>query len=198
MNTNARRNRLAIAITAAAVLGGLMLAGCTPVDPGPTLTTATPTPTPTATTDPQPESEAEAIEGAELAIDDYLFVRSQVNADGGTDTTPLETVATGHALQVAVDDAGRVVELGWRTEGQLSFDPTSSYAAPLTLEGETFEFSSISVTGCQDGTGYRVFEADGKEQTPDTERNVLEFTVIWAPDRELYLVNNIIDLGQTC
>ena len=196
---NTTRPRLAIALTVTAAAVAIVLTGCvTPPKPTPT-PTDTPSPTPTATTDPQPESESEAIDAAELAIDDYLYIRGQVNADGGADTSPLETVASGNALQLALDDAGRVVENGWKTEGQLSFDPTDAYATTLEGEGVSVPFGSVNVTGCQDGTGYDVFNADGTPaQQPEVQRNRFEFNVIWEPTKELWLVSNVLYLGETC
>lgn len=197
--TTTHRYRLTIALAATVAASALVLTGCVP-EPAPTPTvTDTATPTPTATTDPQPESESEAIDAAELAIDDYLYVRGKVNADGGTDTEALEEVASGNALQVAVESANRVVELNWTTEGQLSFDPTDSYATTLEGEGVSIPFASVSVTGCQDGSGYKVFEEDGTPaQQPAEQRNVLEFRVIWEPTRELWLVSDVLATGETC
>lgn len=197
--TTTNRHRLAITLTGLAAAAALVLTGCTP-EPAPTPTTSnTATPTPTSTTDPQPQSESEAIAAAELAIDDYLYVRGQVNATGGTDTTPLEEVASGQALQVAVDDAGRVAEGGLRTEGQISFSSTDAYATTLEADGVSVPFGSVIVTGCQDGTGYDIFNADGTPaQQPTEQRNVFEFNVIWHPELELWVVSNLTFLGQTC
>jgi hypothetical protein len=198
MNTT-KRPSFAIALTVTAAAAALVLTGCTP-QPGPTPTfTSSPTPTSTASTDPQPKSESEAIDSAELAIDDYLYVRSQVNAAGGTDTAPLEDVASGHALQIAVEDAGRIVEGKNTTTGQLSFDPTDSYATTLEGEGVSVPFGSVSVTGCQDGSAYKIFNEDGSPaQQPTEVRNVLEFRVIWEPTRELWLVSDVMATGPTC
>lgn len=197
--TTTHRYRLTIAIAATAAASALVLTGCVP-GPAPTPTvTETATPTPTATTDPQPESESEAIDAAELAIDDYLFVRAEVNGDGGTDTTPLEDVASGNALRIAIEDAQRIVDGNNTTTGQLSFDPTDSYAVTLEGEGVSVPFGSVSVTGCQDGSGYKIFEQDGTPvQQPAEQRNVLEFRVIWEPSRELWLVSDVLATGATC
>jgi hypothetical protein len=198
MNTT-NRSRLTIALTATVAAVALVLTGCVP-EPTPTPTdTTTPTPTPTATTDPQPESESEAIDAAELAIDDYLYIRGKVVADGGIDIEPLDEVASGTALRIAQEEAGRVAENEWRVQGQLSFDPTSSYATTLEGEGVSVPFASVSVTGCQDGSGYNIFNPDGTPaQQPTERRNVLEFRVIWEPTRELWLVSDVLATGETC
>ena len=197
--TTTHRYRLTIALAATAAASALVLTGCVP-EPTPTPTiTETATPTPTATTDPQPESESEAIDAAELAIDDYLYVRAKVNGDGGTDVEALEEVSSGNALAIAVESANRVVENDWTVQGQISFDPTDSYATTLEGEGVSVPFGSVSVTGCQDGSGYKIFNADGTPaQQPTDLRNVIEFRVIWEPTRELWLVSDARATGETC
>lgn len=201
MNINARRNRLAIVLTATAMLGGLMLTGCTPADPDPTPEpTETSTPEPTATTAPAPESEAEAIAAGEQAIATYLEVRADINAAGGTETDPLKALATGPALRLALDDAGRIAEASYKTEGVLEFSSTMGYAVDLVgQDGTAYPFSSVNITGCQDGSNYKVFNSDGTPaQQPTEQRNVLEFNVIWEPNEQLWLVNTVIATGETC
>ncbi len=200
MTSTARRNRLALALGASALLGALVLSGCTP-EPGPEpTTTSTPSPTPTLSTDPAPQNEEEAIAAAEDAIAEYLQVRGEVNASGGTDTEALVAVSTGPALQIALDSAARVVELGWKTEGALEFTPTTGYAVDLVgQDGASYPFSSVTVTGCQDSSNYKVFEADGSPaQQPEQQRNEIEFNVIWEPVEETWLVNNALATGATC
>lgn len=197
MTTKTSRS-LAALITAVVALSAL--AGCTP-DPEPvTPTSSTPTPEESVVGVPAPESESEAIDNAERTIATYLKVRGEINAAGGTDTTPLEELATGPALQLALDDAGRVVELGWKTEGALSFEPQSAYAVDLVAEdGTAYPYSSANVTGCQDLSEYKIFNSDGTPaQQPADKRAILEFNVIWEPSLKLWLVNSVVVPGQTC
>lgn len=194
----ARTHRIAIVIAAAAAVG-LTLAGCVPgAEPTPTASHTT-TPTPTATTDPQPQSEGEATAAAELAIADFLYIRGQVNAAGGTDTAPLEEIATDRALQLAIDDAGRIAEGGLRTEGQISFTPTLSYANTLENSTTNIPFGYASVVGCQDGSSYKIFNSDGTPaQQPTQLRNEIQFDVIWDPAVELWLVYKVVVTGASC
>jgi len=197
MTTTTTRSAATIASIAIAI--GL-LAGCTP-EPAPTnSSTPNPTSSESATGYPAPESESEAVENAERTIATFLKVRGEVNAAGGTDAEPLAELATGPALKLAVDDAARVVELGWTTEGALIFEPQSAYAVDLVAEdGASFAFSSVNVTGCQDISEYKIFNADGTPALqPSDKRAILEFNVIWEPTSRLWLVNSVVAPGQTC
>ncbi|PPG77500.1 hypothetical protein C5D98_15060 [Rathayibacter rathayi] len=208
MNTttthSAFKRRTGPLLIGAALVGVLALAGCTPDAAGPTTTptttTPTPTPTPTETGVPAPQSEDEAVDAAEDVIGRYLLVRSQVNAAGGTDTAPLDTVATGTALQIAKDDAARIVTDKNTVSGQLKFERISAYAGDLqSPDGTITPFGSATVTGCQDGSEYKLFNADGSAaQQPTNLRNVLEFTAIWEPSDGTWLVQNVVATGSTC
>jgi hypothetical protein len=196
MKTTNSRRIAALVIAAVAIS---VLAGCTP-EPTPTnSTTASPTPSDTATGFPAPESESEAIDNAERTIATFLKLRGEVNAAGGEDTSGLETIATGPALRLALDDAARVIELKWKTEGALVFEPENAYAVDLVdADGKAFSFSSVNVTGCQDGSNFKVFNSDGTAAQQPAPRNELEFNVIWDPTVELWLVNTVIATGATC
>jgi hypothetical protein len=199
MTTKTSRIFAELIVTAAMVS---VLAACTP-DPQPTaITSSSPSASPSQTSFavPAPEDESEAIDFAERTIDRFLEVRGEVNAAGGTDTDELGQVATGPALRIALDDAARVVELGWKSEGALTFEPATAYAVDLVAEdGTSYPFSSVNVTGCQDGTNYTGTNPDGTPiQRPANLRAEIEFNVIWDPNLTLWLVNSIIATGATC
>lgn len=202
--TTAKRRATGTLLIGAALVGVLTLAGCTPEAPAPTPTATsaspTPTPTPTPTVAPAPQNEDEAVKAAEDAIDRYLSVRASVNAAGGTDTAPLNAVATGTALQVAQDDAGRIAADKNTVTGVLKFEPQTAYAANLTApDGTVTPFGSATVTGCQDGSDYKLFNPDGSAaQQPTNQRNVIEFTAIWEPTSGTWLVQNVTATGSTC
>ena len=188
-----------------ALVGILTLAGCTPDVPTPTnspsaATSTTPSPTPTETGVPAPRNEDEAVDAAEDVISRYLTVRAEVNAAGGTDTSPLNAVATGAALQKAQDDAGRIAADKNTVTGQLKFEPMSAYAGNLTApDGTVTPFGAVTVTGCQDGSGYKLFNPDGSAaQQLANQRNILEFTTIWEPTTGTWLVQNVTATGATC
>lgn len=208
MNTTPRtpqtRTRGALAI-GVALTGILLLAGCTTDEPGPTKnpsssSTHSEIPTPTPTKAAPPASEEEALDASRAAIDTYLKVRGEVNAAGGTDTAPLDAVATGPALVIAQQDAGRIVADKNKTSGTLKFEFQTGYATDLTAQdGTAYPFSNTEITGCQDGNDYKILNADGTPaQRPTNLRNVLIFNAIWSPTAEQWLVQNVQDGGATC
>lgn len=200
MNTSMRTRTLALATM---IAGALVLVGCAPVTPGPNgqhSHSSTPKPTATLSTDPAPQSEDEAVNAAERTIANALHVRAQVNQAGGKDTSPLEKIATGTELQQDEADAQRINQGGFTVKGELKFEPSSGYANDLTAaDGKKYPFASATITGCQDGSGYKVFNADGSAaQQPTQQRNQFEVHVIWDPTVKLWLVENTIVTGETC
>lgn len=202
---------------AAAVLSALLLAGCSTPDadgatPSPDITTtpsASPTesstpsasPSPTPSTQPSPASAEEATAAAEDAIEQFLIIRAAVNAAGGTDTAPLKEVATGRALELVLSDAANTVTDQERVEGRLLFEPASATAGQYQPAGDTtaYPFASVTVTGCQDASEYKLYKPDGSESPqPPTLRNEVTFTVIWTPSRSKWLIDNMAATGATC
>lgn len=203
---SAVKRRTGPLLIGAALVGVLALAGCTPDAAGPTsspsATTATPTPTPTPTEAgvPAPQTEDEAVDAGTAAINDYLRIRGEVNASGGTNTAPLEAIATGTALTVAQEDAQRIATDKKTTAGALKFEFQTGYATELVAtDGTTYPFASATITGCQDASDYSITLADGTAaQRPDSLRSVLEFTTLWEPTLKTWLVQNVTATGSTC
>lgn len=190
-----------IVLAAGALALGLILAGCATPDSTHTTTATqspTPTPTPTSTTIAAPKTQDDAVTAGTLAFDQYLKVRAKVNAAGGTDTAPLETVSTGQALTVAKADAGRVAQGKLVTKGRLTFTVTNAYASDLTAGAKKIPYGTANLTGCQDGSGYKIFNADGTPaQQPDGNYQ-LSVMVIYNPSTSSWLVENVIATGKKC
>ena len=198
--------RIAIAGIFAAAL---TLTACTGTgNPNPTgSTSSTPTPTSTAGTKvPPPASEDEAIKAAESTLTEFFVTRGEVNAAGGTDPSPLEALATGKALDVAVKDAtyvatGPVLNVDQvnidgpaTTEGAIKYETVTAYGQPW----EEVENGLVTVNACQDASDYKVFASDGSEALRPDARSTFDYQVIYDSERETWLVYNLISLGESC
>lgn len=199
--------RIITALTAVA-LSSMLLAGCTTTNgPTPTPSTASATPTPTTGTKvPPPANEEEAISAADAVLKEYFVTRGEVNAAGGTDTTPLNAVATDKALEVAVKDAERIatgpilnvdqknVEGPGKTEGAIKFETVSAYGQ----KWEEVENGLVTINACQDASDYKVWASDGSEALRPDARTTFDYQVIYDTKTETWLVYNLISLGQSC
>lgn len=198
--------RIAIAGIIAAAL---TLTACTGTgNPNPTASTSTtPTPTSTAGTKvPPPANEDEAIAAADSVLTEYFVARGEVNAAGGTDTSSLEVLATGKALDVAVRDAAYVaegpvlnvdqvnVEGPATTEGAIKYETLSAYGQPW----EDVENGLVTINACQDASEYKVFASDGSEALRPDARTTFDYQVIYDSERETWLVYDLISLGESC
>jgi len=198
--------RLALAGIIAAAL---TLTACTGTGtPNPT-GSASETPTPTSTAGakvPPPASEDEAINAAESVLTEYFITRGEVNAAGGADPSPLEALATGKALDVAVNDAAYVaegpvlnvdqvnVEGPARTEGAIKYETVTAYGQPW----EEIENGLVTINACQDASEYKVFASDGSEALRPDPRSTFDYQVIYDSERETWLVYDLISLGESC
>ncbi len=194
---------------AVAIAGALTLAGCTGTQPpvsSPTVSTSE-TPTPTPTTFEPPADEAEAIAAAESTIARLMTIQAEVDQAGGTDTAAYDAVATGKALQLYVANSTRVAEGpllnedgesidGQSTvEGAITFEPISAYGQ----EWQDIPNGLVIVPGCLDTTDLKITTADGKPAMKNPNpRNKVEYHVGYDVDRKTWLVNDRIDLGETC
>jgi len=196
------RNARAALLVASVITGALLLTGCTP-HPAATTTpsatkSATPTPTPTVTKSAAPTSEDDAIKSATSAIDHFLEVRGKVNAAGGVDPSPLSTVATGPALSIVTADAKRLADAGSKSTGVISYSIQSAYASDLTQAGKTIPFGTVSTTGCQDGSNYKVFDKAGNPVQQPEGNSIINMTVLYSPQDESWLVQNVTASGVKC
>lgn len=198
MTSTARRTRLTLAIGASALLGALVLSGCTP-EPGPAPTTSSPTPTPTLSTQPAPESEEEATAAAERAAAAFVDTLNSIMEDGGENAERIDEVATDPARNDVHTSATAVADNGYVIEGGNTFTVTTAFAAPLTAGEETIEFGSVTLIGCYDSSERTVTLPDGSAApTPPNPATVTEFSVIYSPDEETWLVRSVIDTGEAC
>ena len=201
--------RLITALTAIA-LSGMILAGCTSTaapTPGPSTTSPTPTPS-TGTKVPPPANEDEAIASAKDVLTKWFKVRGEVNAAGGTDTTPIESLSTGRALTVAVESANRIatgplvnednvsVDGPSTTEGQITFETIAAYGQ----ERSGVENGLVTINACQDSTGYKIITNDGKPALVDQNnaRLVYDYQVIYDAEKQAWLVSDLINTGSKC
>lgn len=194
--------------SALALIAGLLLAGCTPSEPAPTpapiAETTTPTPTtvaPTPFAAPAPATEDEAVDAATAAYEQYLALRAQINAKPGN-TTAMETIATGTALQDAISDNTTLAASGATMSGTFRFelDRGMSYAAPsMNGSGATTQYGTATLKGCGDRSELLVTRPDGSTSSGEGQRFKVEVVAVynidegrWYIDRETYLQ------GQTC
>lgn len=198
--------RIAIAGIIAAAL---TLTACTGTGNQNPTTSPTDTPTPTSTAGtkvPPPADEDEAITAAESVLTEYFVTRGAVNEAGGTDTSPLEALATGKALEVAINDAAYVskgpvlnvdqvnVDGPATTEGAIKFETVTAYGQPW----EEIENGLVTINACQDASEYKVFASDGSEALRPDARSTFDYQVIYDSERETWLVYNLISLGESC
>lgn len=203
-------NRTTAAGIALGAIALTLLTGCTTTPQATESPSATPTPTET-TRGPvaPPESEEEAIKQADTVLSEWFETRGVVNAAAGTalDTTPLEELSTGRALEVAVTDATHIsqgpilnvdqenVEGPGTAEGAIRYETVASYGQ----EWEGVENGLVTINACQDGTDYQVYASDGSAaMRPDELRNLYDYQVIYSAEREAWLVYDLIPLRQTC
>lgn len=196
------RNTRAALLVASVITGALLLTGCTPspaatTRPSPTKTT-TPTPTPTATKAAAPASEDEAVKAATVAIDHFLEVRGKVNAAGGKDPAPLSGVATGPALTIVTADAKRLADAGSKSTGVIVYSVQTAYASDLVQGGVTIPFGTVNTSGCQDGSNYKVFDKSGNPVQQPEGNSIINMTVVYSPQDENWLVQNVTASGVKC
>ncbi|MFH8253028.1 hypothetical protein ACH3VR_21860 [Microbacterium sp. B2969] len=199
--------RIITALTAVA-LSGLLLTGCTTTTgptPGPSTASATPTPT-TGVKVPPPASEDEAIKAADTVLKQYFVTRGEVNAAGGKNTAPLNAVATGKALDVAVKDAERIstgpilnvdqknIDGPGKTEGAITYERLAAYGQ----QWEKVDNGLVTIHACQDASKYKVWASDGSEALRPDARSLFDYQVIYDTKSETWLVYNLVSLGQSC
>ncbi|GAA1745538.1 hypothetical protein [Microbacterium paludicola] len=202
-------NRTTAASIALGAIALGLLTGCTTSAPQ---ATESPSPTPTETTRgpvAPPESEEEAIEQADAVLTEWFVTRGEVNAAAGTelDTSPLEDLSTGRALEVAVRDATQIstgpvlnadtenVEGPGRAEGAITYEMIGGYGQ----EWEGVENGLVTINACQDGSEYTVYPSDGSDPYPnDQERNLFDYQVVYDNELQRWLVYDLISQGQTC
>lgn len=141
-----RRTPVSLPIALSVVTAAcLYLSGCGPINP-------MPTPTPSVTVAPAPlfESDEEALAAAEKVYREYLEVVDSAFATG--DTSRLDTVATGPALESAISAVERWVADGWSQVGS-----TNGTATDLVSFDQTY----VEIHACLDVAGVEIVTAMG-------------------------------------
>lgn len=187
----------------------LTLTACTGTNgPEPTdVASESATPTPTVTSFDPPADEDEAIENADAAVSNWLVVRGEVNAAGGTDVDRLEQLSTGRALEITLNDAatvangpvlnedGQQIDGPATTEGAFVHETLSAYAQ----EYEGIANGLVTINACQDASGYSITTNDGSPaMRPENLRALIDYQVVYDAERRAWLVYDVVSLNQPC
>lgn len=154
--------------TVAVLLGILLLSGCGPSDPLPTLP-----PTPSST--PVFASEEEALAAAEEAYEAYLEVSSEIGESGGLNPERIAPFVTANRLEIELRGAETLQNSGLRLVGSSVFE-TIDLQMVGTVAGET----EVVFYACWDGSQSRVIDSSGADVTPSDriDRLVLEIRTV--------------------
>lgn len=154
--------------TVAALAGILLLSGCVPSDPLPTLP-----PTPTST--PVFASEEEALAAAEEAYAAYLEVSNEVGETGGTDPERIEPYVTPERMEAELRGAQALQSSGLRLVGASQFETIA-----LQMVDAVGEETEVVFYACWDGSRSRVIDSSGADVTPSDRVNrlVLEIRTV--------------------
>ncbi|TFC56061.1 MULTISPECIES: hypothetical protein [unclassified Cryobacterium] len=171
-------------MASAACVGGLLLgaAGCTAA-PKP----APPSPTPTIT--PIFASDEEALAAATEAYANYLKLSVVIAHEGGNNSSRMEGVAVGEALETEIHALEGMLEAGTAGVGVLKFDTLTMQSADLaTGELSAYVCLDVSESDVVDSAGVSVVSVDRVERLPleigfvfepATQRLLLERTRSW-------------------
>lgn len=198
------------ALTAATALAAatLLIAGCTTqAGPSPTPSQSSAAPTETRGPVAPPKSEDEAVDAAESVLTEWLATRGEVNAGGGKDTSVLEELSTGKALDLVISDAAHIangpilnvdqknIDGPGKTDGAITYEPLTAYGQAW----EGTENGLVTVNACQDMTEYNIWASDGSEaMRPDDRRTKVDYQVVYDTARQAWLVYDVIGLNETC
>lgn len=122
-----------------------------------------PTPSPNSTVTPVPEEVQDPEEAAIAAYTRYRLAHVAAAALPDPDYAELTESAAGTALESTRDAVQRLVDNGWRAEGEPTFDVVVKEAA---LERDPVQ---VVVTDCSDSSGWAILDADTGEPVPDEE-----------------------------
>lgn len=189
------------ALLGVAVIGTLLLAGCTSSGGGPT-----PSPTSSATAggpsaDPSPsasgvdapESEEDAVTAAEAVIERYIALSDLIASEGGQEADRITEVAIEPALSGALESAKAIADNKYVVTGESEFAPESSYATDIESTGTTIPFGSVTVTGCFDTSNRPIKNADGSDAPqPPNLSSPREVNVVYVPEQKAWFVRTFL------
>ena len=196
------QNRLRATAAIAALVALFSLTSCAPeaakpAPPASIAATASPTPTPSSVA--APTSAEEALAGASAVAKRYFELRSEIRNEHPNDTTVINTVATGDAVERIKVEAARLVERGQKPEGTISYeiDLGSSTVANLeTTEGESTNdavpFGFVYISGCFDSSQVVTTNSDGTIVDPlAVPRFVLPVQVLYDAAKTNWFVVSV-------
>lgn len=123
----------------------------------------TPPPPPDSAATPAPEEVQDPEEAAIAAYTRYRLAHAAAAALPNPDYAELAEAAAGAALESTREAVQRLVDNGWRAEGEPTFDVVVKATA---LEREPLQ---VVVTDCSDSSGWTILDADTGEPVPDEE-----------------------------
>jgi hypothetical protein len=170
-----------ISLLSAAVVGVLLLVGCTVSDP-----VVTPVPEPSST--PLFATDAEALQAATDAYAAYLKVSDEILGEGGAHPERLKAVATSSVFEQQLGGFRSFNEKGFHSVGATEFDSakTQNYQ-PLLHAGEVIRIyvcADVSAVDVVDESGASVVTASRPDRTP------FEVGFSWRPSLEGLVVSS--------
>lgn len=193
-------------IAALAVAASMLFAvtACTtdadpaPTDTGTPVAAPEPTETPAATVElpyvtAAPTSQEEAFEYALEALDRYHQLEGEIYGHP-EDTSGIELIAQGRALQQVQRSAQSIVDINGVGTGRMEFeiDSIRSYTAPST-DGQdaVAEFGTATLAGCLDRSALAGTSGSGEPFTqPEITRYRATIIVTFAPVTGAWLVTD--------
>lgn len=166
---------------AAAVVAIALLGGCVPQEP-----VVTPQPEPSST--PVFASDEEALAAATDAYARYLKVADGIFSRGGEGASELETVVTGHQLDVEQEGFAAAVAQGLHSTGSTVFDGVELQQYDRASLGE----SVVVVYLCEDISGVDVLDRSGNSVKAHDlrSRSLYEVTFDLADGDSILKVSN--------
>jgi hypothetical protein len=178
-----RRRAVLAAAGAAMILGSCTTDGDPGTEPTPSNTAPLTAPSPTAepTPDPTMLSPDEAEERAQTAVEAYLALFDELDADPDTDLAELRQVAHGRALDWATHQITSRREAGHTGVGaQVVSDFTVTAVELDPDDSAEVEYPSVELTACVDISNTDIVDEDGNSVVPaDRLDRVLVDYIVW-------------------
>jgi len=182
--TAGTRRRAVLAAAGAAVLLGSCTTGADPgTAPTPSNTAPLTAPSPTAEPTPEPTmlSPEEAEERAQAAVEAYLALFDDLDADPDTDLAELGQVAHGRALDWATHQITARRMAGHTGVGvQVASDFTVTAVNLDADDSAEVDYPSVELTACVDISNTDIVDEDGNSVVPaDRLDRVLVDYIVW-------------------
>jgi hypothetical protein len=179
------------------VVAMLGAAGCstTPTDATPSTDETTAAPDPLKP--PAPQNANDAYDSALAVAQESVMITMDAYRAGDGDTSRLETVATGEALQNLIASVDSYVEQGYLADGGVTVEPLEHEVSTWEGGGAAVPYGDVLLTLCFDYSGFILTDAAG-EPAPRSgpTRGVFEQHVIW--DGTAWMVASAAATGEEC